>query len=141
ANGASVTGGSANYDFDEQKPALLWRTGTLSQVQADVILSQQDYTFAGRPPLRVRAQLHAGESASPITFVVLHLKATDAPASHQRRLDAAYALRGWLQQQPDDAEILVLGDWNDDLDVSISTPLDTPFRPLLETTGLTFLTQ
>jgi len=141
ADDASVTGGSWSYDTYEQKPALLWKTGTLSQVQADVILSDHDYSFAGRPPLRIRATIHAGDDASPISFVVVHLKANAQYDSQERRRQSAIALRDWLLAQPADAEILVLGDWNDDLDDSIAVPLDTPFRPLLDRPELMFLTE
>jgi len=141
SNAPDVRGGSASYDPLEHKVALVWRSGVLSDVSAEIILGSHDHAFGGRPPLKVEATATIDGVSVPLTLVVLHMKAFDDEVSYRRRRDAGIALKRWLDALPDDREVIVLGDWNDDLDVSISIPRDTPFRELVDSPRYTFVTE
>ena len=147
ANDARVSRGSSAYSDFEQKPAFVWRRGVLEEVSASVILTEYDYVFAGRPPLVVDAIAHVEGVRVPVTFVVVHLKAQlgDDRQDWERRQGAALRLKAWLDALPAGRAVLVLGDWNDNLDHSIASELDggvldSPFRALVEDPDFTFLT-
>ncbi|HLT29112.1 MAG TPA: endonuclease/exonuclease/phosphatase family protein [Myxococcaceae bacterium] len=136
-----VAGGPEVYGPDWLKPALIWRRGALKVRSAEIILRGSRYAFGSRPPLRVDADVTAGGVTTPITFVVIHLAPFAEPDAHASRAAAGRALQSWLDAQPEDAEIIVLGDWNDDLDASILIPWESPFAELVAHPRHVFLTE
>lgn len=149
ANDARVQGGAASYASYEQKPAFVWRSDALEDVRASLILAEHDYVFAGRPPLVIEAVARLDGVRRPLTFIVIHLKAQYGGRDWEhwsRRHEAILLLKAWMDAQPAEREILVLGDWNDDVDESIAHDMDggvmdTPFRALVEDLDYRFLTQ
>lgn len=128
------------YSTNEQKVGVLFRTGAVQVLNAEVILTQYDYEFAGRPPLRVDLRFTRNGVTVDLVAIVLHLKATvSAPtADYQRRKDASLALQQYLDTYLPTARVMVVGDWNDDLDRSIVKDpntgqyLETPFKNFLD---------
>ncbi|RKH68502.1 endonuclease [Corallococcus aberystwythensis] len=144
-NTAYVLSGASLYSAGEQKPGILYDS-TLTYRNAQVILTAQAADFGGRPPLRVdfTTRIH-GEDA-PLVIIVTHMKAFEDMTSYGQRQRSATALKSYLDQWLPEARVLVIGDWNDDLDHSISTQngvaLPTPFANFLgDPTHYTFLTQ
>lgn len=130
ADDPSVAGGVASYsDFGdrEQKVALVYKTSAVEVVAARVILADKDYEFAGRPPLEVRIRTRVQGSAQEGVVVVLHAKADAEDASWARRRDAAAALKAYLDAAWPAARVWVLGDFNDDVDGSISAGRPSPY--------------
>lgn len=127
ANDPVVAGGAASYGVGEQKPALIYKTSLASLVSARVILTASDFDFAGRPPLEVRLSVTLNGVTEDRIFIVLHMKAFADAASWQRRKNAAVALKGLLDASYPVHRVIVLGDWNDDLDTSIVPGLATPY--------------
>lgn len=136
ANDASVTGGSGSYGSSEQKVGFIYDTSKVEVLSSQIILSGYDYEFAGRPPLRVDTRVEIEGTQTSITFIMVHLKAADDTGSRDRRAASAAALKGYLDTLLASAHVLVIGDFNDDVDESISCPgipcLDTPFRNFLD---------
>ncbi|NOK18440.1 endonuclease [Corallococcus carmarthensis] len=144
-NTSYVLSGASLYSAGEQKPGVLYDS-TLTYRSAQVILTAQAADFGGRPPLRVdfTTRIH-GEDA-PLVVIVVHLKAFEDMTSYGQRQRSATALKQYLDQWLPEARVLVIGDWNDDLDHSISTEngvaLPTPYANFLDDpTHYTFLTQ
>ncbi|HSU15337.1 lamin tail domain-containing protein [Longimicrobium sp.] len=127
ANDAAVTGGSTWYTATEQKPALLWKTAAASLVSAKVILTANDNDFAGRPPLEVKLHVTLNGGSEDIVFIVLHMKAFNDVASWQRRQNAAVALKSYLDATYPTQKVIVVGDWNDDVDTSITAGQPSPY--------------
>lgn len=127
SNEPAVSGGSGSYTATEQKLALLWKSSLASLLAAKVILTAQDFAFAGRPPLEVVLRVSLNGTTEDVVFIVLHMKAFNDAASWQRRLDAANALKSYLDATYPTQKVYVIGDWNDDLDVSITPGKPTPF--------------
>jgi endonuclease/exonuclease/phosphatase family metal-dependent hydrolase len=127
ANDAAVTGGSSWYTATEQKPALLWKTASASLVSAKIILTANDYDFAGRPPLEVKLHVTVNGGSEDIVFIVLHMKAFNDVASWQRRQNASVALKSYLDSTYPTQKVIVVGDWNDDVDTSITAGQATPY--------------
>ena len=120
SNEASVTSGSSYYTSAEQKVALLYKTSVASVQSAKLILTSSDYEFAGRPPLEVKLSVTLNGTTEALIVIVLHAKALSDATSYQRRVNASTALKSYLDTTYPTQKVLVLGDFNDDLDQSIA---------------------
>lgn len=127
SNESAVTGGSSWYTSTEQKVALLWKTSLASLVSAKIILTANDYDFAGRPPMEVTLRVTLNGVTEDVVFIVLHMKAFNDEASRTRRQNAANALKSYLDATYPTQKVFVIGDWNDDLDTSITPGAPTPY--------------
>ncbi len=131
ANDPSVANGAAYYsDFGnaEQKVGLLYKTSVATVLGASVILTQYDADFAGRPPLEVRLRVTLGGSTEDVVVVVMHPKCCTDSTSYQRRVNAANALKAYLDATWPSKKVWVIGDYNDDVDTSISTGKASPYQ-------------
>ncbi|WP_338863398.1 putative Ig domain-containing protein [Myxococcus stipitatus] len=141
ANDSRVTLGSGYYDASEQKVGVLYKTGMVEVVQAQLILTQYNFEFGTRPPLRVDLRLKRGSATENLTLVVLHMKAMSTKADYDRRYAAGLQLKNYLDTNLPTQQVMVVGDWNDDLDESIVTnsstgqKYDTPYRNFLNDTA------
>lgn len=127
SNDAVVTNGSSFYTASEQKVGLLYKTAIASLVSARVILTANDNDFAGRPPLEVKLHVTLNGGSEDIVFIVLHMKAFNDVASWQRRQNAAVALKSYLDTTYPTQKVIVVGDWNDDVDTSITSGEPSPY--------------
>jgi endonuclease/exonuclease/phosphatase family metal-dependent hydrolase len=145
ADNPLVEGGAASYsDFDgnEQKVGLIWRRGEIEVLSADIVLTESDFDFAGRPPLRVRLRSTVGGGDEELVVLVLHAKASTDAESWERRRAASVAMKAWLDENHPEDRVVVLGDFNDDLDESIRTGSPTPYRNFLDDPeGWSFVTE
>jgi len=131
-NDTSVVGGTDSYSGGEIKVGLIFKSSAVEVTGARVILAELDYEFAGRPPLEVRVRLnHAGVSRDAVV-IVLHAKANQDATSWERRAAAGAGLKEHLEASLADDLVLVPGDWNDDMDESITSGRDTPYRALVD---------
>lgn len=132
ANDSSVVGGSGSYSGGEIKVGLIFKTSAVEVTGARIILAELDHEFAGRPPLEVRVRLNHGGVSTAAVVIVLHAKADQQVASWERRAAAAAGLKEYLDATLADDMVLIPGDWNDDLDESITSGRDTPYRPFVD---------
>lgn len=102
-----------------QKTALFWRKSMFDKISAQHVLtgSTYSYAFASRPPLEVVLKTKNTATPDTIYFYVLHMKALADQTSYDRRGLASGYLKTFLDANPK-RNIVVLGDWNDDLDAS-----------------------
>jgi endonuclease/exonuclease/phosphatase family metal-dependent hydrolase len=127
ASDASVTSGSAYYGATEQKVALLFKSSIATVVSSKIILTANDFDFAGRPPLEVKLHVTLNGGSEDVVFIVLHMKAFNDAASWQRRQNASVALKSYIDTNYPTQKVVVVGDWNDDVDTSITPGQATPF--------------
>ncbi|MDQ3262865.1 MAG: putative Ig domain-containing protein [Myxococcota bacterium] len=133
ANDVSVTNGSSYYSAAEQKLGFIYDTSKVQVNGASLILTANDSDFAGRPPLRVDTTVTVDGHSVDITFIMLHLKAFADATSRAKREVAAGHLKTYLDTNLSTQEVIVMGDWNDDVDESIvwdsatSSYMATPF--------------
>lgn len=153
SNDPSVTG-SASYSAGEQKLAVLYKSSVVQVLKAEVILRSADYAFAGRPPLRVDLRIMRNGVSVDMVAIVLHMKAGTEPGTdynssdYGRRANSGAALKQYLETSLVNKPVIVLGDWNDDVDVSIvrdpnntSAYLPSPFQSYVnQPSEYTFLT-
>lgn len=128
SNDASVTSGSSYYSSSEQKVGLLYKTSVASVLSSRLILTNYDYDFAGRPPLEVKLRVTLNGVTRDIVVIVLHAKAISDSASWQRRLNASNALKSYLDSTYPTTQVIVLGDFNDDVDTSITSGKASPYQ-------------
>lgn len=128
ADDSNVVGGTDAYHRAEIKVGLIYKTSVLQPTGARIILADLDYEFAGRPPMEVTARLTFGGASHDVVIVILHAKAASDSTSWMRRGAAAAGLKAYLDENWPTTLVLVPGDWNDDVDESITTGRDTPYR-------------
>lgn len=130
ANDPSVSLGSTHYTATQQKLGLIWDKRIIRSVtDRKLILTDATCTnaFAGRPPLEATVSGAIEGTAFSGRIIVLHAKAHTDPfdTSYERRKQGAVCLKTYLDTLPNEP-VLVLGDWNDDMDRSITTREDHP---------------
>jgi endonuclease/exonuclease/phosphatase family metal-dependent hydrolase len=128
ASESSVTSGSAYYGATEQKVGVLYKSSVATLVGARVILTANDADFAGRPPLEVRLNVTLNGVTEQVVVIVLHMKAFNDLPSWQKRQNASVALKSYLDSTWPTQKVIVVGDWNDDVDTSITSGQATPFQ-------------
>ena len=100
--------------------------------------SDNDYNFAGRPPLRLDLLLTYNNIDIPVSLLNLHMKCCDSGL--ERRKKASEMLYNYLNNEIDQtsySNFIVLGDWNDDLK---DAPEEHCFLPFLSDEKYYFLT-
>lgn len=126
-----------------QKTALLYRKSMFRLLYSKSILLPFDYEFAGgRFPLEVALETQWGSKKDTVYCWVIHLKANtgttaDKLASYDRRAKAAEELKKYLDPKKQ-LKGWVLGDWNDDLDVSIVSGKASPYLAWRNDTNYVF---
>ena len=113
AKDSIVDGGS--YYSGTQQVALVYRAGEAQVTGAQLICTANAADFAGRPPLEV-ALLFRNTS---LYVIVLHMKAFATQSAWQKRVNASTDLKAYLDTYRANDRVIVLGDWNDDIDESI----------------------
>ncbi|MGW8356872.1 lamin tail domain-containing protein [Streptomyces wedmorensis] len=130
ANDPIVTNGAQYYsDFGdtEQKVALVWRSSMATLVSAKVILTGQNSNFAGRPPVEFTLRGTFDGVTRDLVFIVLHAKAGSTQDAWNLRSPASQALKSYLDTTYPTQNVFVIGDWNDDVDTSITPQKASPY--------------
>ena len=140
----NVTGRSL-YSTGEQKVGLVYRTDEVQLVSAAVILGDLGSTggpFAGRPPLEVKLRVSPGGApAQDLVVIVVHMKAFDDETSYSRRAAASAALKDYLDANHATTKVAVIGDFNDDVDTSITAGKASPYANFVQDSAdYTFVT-
>jgi endonuclease/exonuclease/phosphatase family metal-dependent hydrolase len=136
----AVAGGDAAYSDEEQKVALVLRD-RFEVTAARVILTEESWSFAGRPPMEVSLAFFEHGRRRTLDVVVAHFKAMADEDGWERRTRAAAALKTWLAAEHPRDWVLVVGDFNDDLDRSTYRGRKSPFATLLMDPAYRFTTQ
>lgn len=141
ASDPRVEGGAAAYHSREQKTALLWHREVVEVRSARVVLAEEEIAFAGRPPLEAAVRVALDGDTAELVVLVVHMKAGSGADDRAHRERASLALHAYLTATHPDAMVLVLGDFNDDVDRSIHAGAASPYANFVnDTTGWTFLT-
>lgn len=130
ANDPVVTNGAQYYsDFSntEQKVALVWRSSMATLVGAKVILTDQNTSFAGRPPVEFTLRGTFDGVTKDLVFIVMHAKSGSTTDAWNLRNPASQALKSYLDTTYPTQDVFVIGDWNDDVDTSITAGKASPY--------------
>ncbi|HEY0035859.1 MAG TPA: lamin tail domain-containing protein [Longimicrobium sp.] len=135
ASESHVTSGSTYYGSTEQKVGILYKSSIATLLGAKIILTAYDADFAGRPPLEVKLRVSLNGVTEDIVVIVLHAKAFNDDASWQKRLNASNALKSYLDTTYPTQKVIVVGDWNDDVDTSITAGKPSPYQNFVDDAG------
>lgn len=132
SNDARVTSGGSFYTSTEQKLGILYKSSVVTVQSARLILTANDFDFAGRPPLEVTLTATVDGKTQSLTVIVVHAKAVDDTASYDRRLNASIALKSYLDSTHPSDRVIVAGDFNDDVDTSITVGRPSPYKNFVD---------
>ncbi|MBT3252290.1 MAG: hypothetical protein HN729_05135 [Candidatus Marinimicrobia bacterium] len=95
--------------------AIVYKTDQVKFIQQTEPFADDDYNYAGRPPIRGDFMIYSHNSWVPISILNLHMKCCDSGLL--RRQGAVRMLQQYLSDEMDKGfgNFIVLGDWNDDL--------------------------
>src|SRR5262249_10447716 len=91
------------------------------------LLTANGFDFARRPPLQVTLRVTLNGATEDIVVIVLHAKCCSDSDSWTRRRNAANALKSYLDTDFPTQKVWVIGDFNDDLDTSITPQHASPY--------------
>ena len=126
---------SSNSSFFDQ--AFIYKKDLFGFVRTNEPFSDNDYNFAGRPPLRLDLILTYNDINVPISLLNLHMKCCDSGL--KRRKKASQMLYDYIENEINEysyTNFIVLGDWNDDLK---DDPSEHCFNPFLSDAKYNFL--
>ena len=132
ASESVVTSGSTYYGATEQKVGILYKSSIATLLGARIILTAYDSDFAGRPPLEVKLRVSLNGTTEDMVFIVLHAKAFNDLTSWQRRANASAALKSYLDSTYPTQKVFVVGDFNDDVDTSITSGQASPYKNFVD---------
>lgn len=129
----------------KQRIGLFHNDQVTSIGEPQQILVNKKKQFAQRPPVLAK---FSHSSVSEFYVIGFHLKAHWPPApqnekikSWKRRKKAAELTKEYLEQHLEGEKVIVLGDWNDDVDVSNLKGYETPFKNFLPDPTVRFVTK
>lgn len=122
----------------DQKMVYLFKDASFSYLGSNAAegwgsaQGQDSFDWAGRFPYVVLVN-YVPLEGDPIRvrFVNIHAKAFDDSDSYLRRRNAARDLYNYIDQNRNSDRLVLLGDYNDDVDVSISNNRVTPYEPFV----------
>jgi hypothetical protein len=119
---------------EAQKEAFVYKTSLFKNITSRPLINNQNITStsynnwaSGRYPFLMTADLTLNCVTKRINFVLIHAKANTSPTatSYARRQAAATELHDTLNLYFPNDNIIILGDFNDDLDQSITAGFTT----------------
>jgi endonuclease/exonuclease/phosphatase family metal-dependent hydrolase len=123
-NGAAFYSGFSNT---EQNVGILYKTSVATVTDARVIVTANDFDFGGRPPLQVTLRVTLNGATETIVVIILHAKCCTDSDSWTRRRNASNALKSYLDSNFPSQKVWVIGDFNDDVDISIAPERASPY--------------
>jgi len=95
--------------------AIIYKKDMFTLVRQSEPFAENDYNFAGRPPLRGDFQYKCGHEVLNFSVINLHMKCCDSGL--KRRQNAVKMLHHYIVEEMEMGykNFIVLGDWNDDL--------------------------
>ncbi|MEN9884600.1 MAG: hypothetical protein RLZZ420_1817, partial [Bacteroidota bacterium] len=108
-----------------QKLAFVYRKSIFSNIAARGMLRQSESARVnwanGRFPFLNEATFNSNLGGAKINFILLHGKSGNTLADHQKRVDATKELKDSLDLFFKHMPLVILGDFNDDLDTAITS--------------------
>ena len=136
SNAPDATGGSYTSG---QKLAFAYRKSVISNIEVRGLMRTSSTASSnwasGRFPYLLKADVVNGAAVRKMNFILVHGKSGNTATDHKRRFDGAKELKDTLDMHFNAAHLMILGDFNDDLDSTISTginPAITSYDPIVK---------
>lgn len=119
-----------NPSTGNQRLAYIYHEDVVTVIFTRPILQGNEFAFAGRLPFEMQASVTVGDQTQSLRVITFHAKCCGDQSSYNRRVDGANALKAFTDDYIDDGRaVLLLGDFNDRLNVSITGGQLSPYRP------------
>jgi len=124
------SGFTASKMSGSQKTAFIYNTNVIDSLSSGYITEgQESYDWAsGRFPFYFKFNYASTDTVITIFAITIHAKCCADRASYRRRKNAAESLHAYLTQHKPKANIIILGDYNDDVIVSIYNEQPSPYK-------------
>lgn len=117
-----------------QKLAFVYNTSVFSNVSVRPMINAASGTTSytnwssGRYPFLMTADVTVNCVTKSVSFILIHAKANTSPliTSYNRRKAAAEELKDTIDTHFNDDHVIILGDFNDDLDETITAGVNPP---------------
>jgi hypothetical protein len=130
--------GSGGAYASGQKLAFAYRKSVVNNIEVRGLMRSSTTASSnwasGRFPYLLRADIVNGSAIRKMNFILVHGKSGNTSSDHKRRFDGAKELKDTLDLHFNAAHLMLLGDFNDDLDSTISTgisPALTSYDPIV----------
>jgi hypothetical protein len=119
-----------------QKLAFIYRKDVFSNIQTRPMLnngSNAYYNFAsGRYPYLFNANVRKNGKKRNINFILIHAKSGSTTADYYRRRDGVRELKDTLDPEFSNRPMILMGDYNDELEGSIVSGYISPYDILVK---------
>ncbi|MFT4093497.1 MAG: endonuclease/exonuclease/phosphatase [Niabella sp.] len=122
------------YTSGAQKLAFVYNKNIFRKVSVRPFMgvsANAYYNFGYRYPYILTAEVAVNATKNVVSFILIHAKADADAASYTRRLDGAAEMKDSLDTYYGNKSFIVMGDYNDNLDKSITTGKPTPYQDFL----------
>ena len=102
-----------------QLTGVIFKSNLVSIISAGPILQDGCDIFAGRPPFEAYLRATHNRQTFDFYLIVVHLKAFDGVSERARRTEAIRRIHNYVEDRTaggGDPDVIVVGDWNDELD-------------------------
>lgn len=126
--------GIVSFYSQQQQTAYLFKTSVVDSLDSGELREgQNDFDWAsGRFPLFFEFDATIGEITQRMTSYNMHAKALGNRDSYNRRKRAAASLKDFLDDSKADDNVIVLGDFNDQLNFSTYNQEESPYAVFVE---------
>ena len=120
----------------------IYKTSVVQPSQINTILESSSYEFAFRPPLQMRANVVLPDTTVEVRFINIHMKCCFGQEEYDRRVAASGILKNYTGNlQSIGTNVLVLGDFNDELIPSLYLNRTSPYQNFLDDDEYVFITE
>ncbi len=114
----------------DQKTAYLYKTETVELLNSGLITSGMEFSdwAAGRYPLLLNVNATINEEVQELFFYNIHAKAFSEASDYQQRINASSQLKAYLDGTHQGQNVIVLGDFNDEILQSTHQGIDSPYK-------------
>ena len=142
ANLDGYSGILATFD-QSQRTAFIYKDETIKVYQSQLISSGMNYSdwAAGRFPLELLIDATINGETREMYLYNIHAKAYGEESDYNQRINASRQLKVFIDNQRRSANVMVLGDFNDEILQSTYNNLTSPYRNFDVDTEYTILTK
>ncbi len=128
--------GTLATNSGQQRIGFIYKTDVVHPRRTEHILEDFSFDFASRPPLKLEADVTISDTTVTVTFITVHMKCCGGTEDRERRQNAAQRLKNHIDFTNLNKEaVVVLGDFNDELNDTIAPGTDSPYLNFINDPG------
>ena len=121
----------------QQRLAFIYRTQVVDLLSWEHLFDNEEdaHAFGYRPPLQIKVEAALPSDTAELTLLTLHAKCCSDADEHERRAEGAQLIKNRIDFLRPNEPIIILGDFNDELDSSIRFGEDSPYAAFVADTA------